>query len=88
MHLKRLFLVATTSYFYIFYSDVEGGWIGEGNIDDDPLFVDSENGDYHLKEGSPCIDTGDISLIAPGKDIDGDDRPQGDGVDMGSDEYK
>ncbi len=55
------------------YSDVEGGldgivieeggepeviW-GEGNIDADPLFVDPDNGDYHLTEDSPCIDTGD-----------------------------
>ncbi len=31
------------------YSDVQGGWPGEGNIDTDPLFVDPENGDYHLK---------------------------------------
>ncbi|MCP4262560.1 MAG: serine hydrolase [Planctomycetes bacterium] len=31
------------------YSDVQGGWPGEGNIVTDPLFVDLENGDYHLK---------------------------------------
>ncbi|MHC4206141.1 MAG: right-handed parallel beta-helix repeat-containing protein, partial [Planctomycetota bacterium] len=31
------------------YSDVQGGFIGEGNIDADPLFADSDNGDYHLK---------------------------------------
>jgi hypothetical protein len=31
------------------YSDVQGGWPGEGNIITDPLFVDPENGDYHLK---------------------------------------
>jgi len=31
------------------YSDVQGGWPGEGNIVTDPLFVDPENGDYHLK---------------------------------------
>jgi predicted outer membrane repeat protein len=28
-------------------------------IDEDPLFVDAENGDYHLTEDSPCIDVGD-----------------------------
>ncbi len=39
------------------YSDVQGGWEGVGNIDADPLFV--EAGDYHLTEGSPCIDAGD-----------------------------
>ena len=33
----------------ITYSDVQGGWAGEGNIDVDPLFADPDNGDYHLK---------------------------------------
>jgi len=53
------------------YSNIEGGrdaindhegdqitW-GEGNISEDPLFVDPDNGDYHLSENSPCIDAGD-----------------------------
>jgi len=50
----------------ITYSDVMGGWPGSGNIDADPLFVDSdgpdddpntwEDNDYHLGAGSPCID--------------------------------
>jgi hypothetical protein len=31
------------------YSDIQGGWIGEGNIDADPYFADPCNGDYHLK---------------------------------------
>jgi len=31
------------------YSDVKGGWPGEGNIDTDPLFADPDNEDYHLK---------------------------------------
>ena len=31
------------------YSDVQGGWPGEGNIDVDPCFADPCNGDYHLK---------------------------------------
>jgi hypothetical protein len=31
------------------YSDVQGGRDGEGNVDIDPLFADSESGDYHLK---------------------------------------
>jgi len=33
----------------ITYSDIQGGWPGEGNIDADPLFVNPNNGDYHLK---------------------------------------
>ncbi|MBT3169219.1 MAG: T9SS type A sorting domain-containing protein [Candidatus Cloacimonetes bacterium] len=43
----------------IAYSDIQGGYAGEGNIDLDPLFVDAANGDYHLTEFSPCIDAGD-----------------------------
>lgn len=31
------------------YSDVQGGFAGEGNIDAEPLFADPANGDYHLK---------------------------------------
>ena len=31
------------------YSDVQGGWPGEGNLDCDPCFADPCNGDYHLK---------------------------------------
>jgi len=33
------------------YSDIEGGWSGDGNnnIDADPCFVDAANGDYHLQ---------------------------------------
>jgi len=32
---------------------------GDGNISSDPLFVDEENGDFHLQTGSPCIDAGE-----------------------------
>jgi len=31
---------------------------GTGDISVDPLFVDPDGGDYHLQEGSPCIDSG------------------------------
>ena len=54
----------------ITYSDIQGGetgivtndngtvnW-GDGNIDDDPLFCDAENGDLTLYENSPCVGTG------------------------------
>ncbi len=38
------------------FSNVEGGWTGNGNIDSDPLF---EADGYSLSVGSPCIDAGD-----------------------------
>ena len=45
------------------YCCVEGGRPGEGNIDEDPMFIDPENGDYHLQLGSPCIDNGKNDAI-------------------------
>ena len=31
------------------FNDIQGGWEGDGNIDLDPLFADSENRNYYLK---------------------------------------
>jgi hypothetical protein len=64
------------------YSDIQGGYVGTGNIDADPLF----SGDgYHLTAGSPCIDAGTDAGVY--EDIDGDARPTGAGHDMGCDEF-
>lgn len=35
--------------FEICFNDIQGGWEGEGNIDQDPLFADPSAEDYHLK---------------------------------------
>ncbi len=47
------------------YSDIQGGWCGDGNIDADPLFAVGSLGDYYLShkqagqdDDSPCIDGG------------------------------
>jgi hypothetical protein len=69
------------------YSDIQGGYPSEGNIDADPLFADPDNDDYHLTSDSPCIDTG-TSEGAPNTDIDGTPRPQGIGYDMGAYEFE
>jgi hypothetical protein len=64
-----------------------------GNINDDPLFVDPTNGDYHLQSTSPCRDTGINPVpdyIEPGFvdfDFDGEVRPYGPGWDIGADEW-
>jgi hypothetical protein len=70
----------------IAFSDVKGGYAGDGNINADPMFVDPDKGDYRLREESPCIDTG-TSAGAPATDIEGKPRPQGAGFDMGAYEF-
>ncbi len=73
------------------YSDVQGGYAGEGNINADPCFCPI-SGDYHLMGGSPCIDagTGDPNAGLPDADFEGYARSadgDGDGVfrpDMGA----
>ena len=47
------------------YSDVEGGWPGEGNIDADPTFVLASERDYRLLWHSPCIDAGHPDSLDP-----------------------
>lgn len=55
-----------------------------GNISADPLFVDPASSDYHLQNGSPCINAGDASLPElPLTDLDGNDRVVDGMVDMG-----
>jgi len=69
------------------FSCVKGGWSGTGNIDADPLFVDSANGDFHLTWDSPCKDTGDNSTVTELYDFEGDPRIYNSTVDMGADEF-
>ncbi len=71
-------------------SVIQGGWTGDGNLDVDPRFVNSQLGDYHLRLDSPCVDAG--SSFGPFPDFDGDNGPldgDGDGIaqpDIGADE--
>ena len=54
---------------HINYCDIQGGYAGTGNIDDDPLFTDPGSGFYYLQWNeehiSPCIDSGDPTIIDP-----------------------
>ena len=89
----------------IAYSVIEGGEAGivtnnngvvywlEGNIDSDPLFINPDDGDFHLQETSPCIGAGideieinGIWYYAPDFDIEGNPRPNPSGSmpDMGA----
>jgi hypothetical protein len=61
----------------ISYSDIQGcgdsaawdsncGSNGGGNIDADPLFIDTENDNLRLDEGSPAIDAGNNNALPAG----------------------
>jgi hypothetical protein len=63
---------------------VQGGYLGTGNIDADPLF---DTDGIHLLEGSPCVNAGDPDGdYTDQADVDGEDRVQQCRVDMGADE--
>jgi len=53
-------------------SDIENGWTGDGNINEDPQFIDALNGNFGISwkdypnnniTKSLCIDAGDISTL-------------------------
>ncbi len=48
---------------------------GVGNITADPMFVDAAHGDFRLRPGSPCIDTGTDLVGLTTTDITGLPRP-------------
>ncbi len=64
-----------------------------GNLDENPLFVDLNNGDLHLQLGSPAIDSGSNAANGLPTDLGGNPRiVDGDGdtigiIDMGAFEY-
>ncbi|MCD6288495.1 MAG: hypothetical protein J7M12_05215 [Candidatus Hydrogenedentes bacterium] len=59
------------------YSDVRGGYSGEGNIDVEPMFVDPASDDYRMQPNSPCIGAGaggtDMGAFTFA-DVSGDDK--------------
>ncbi len=40
------------------YSDIQGGWVGTANIDENPEFIDAASDNYRLELESPCFDKG------------------------------
>jgi parallel beta-helix repeat protein len=75
----------------IFYSNIQniqGGWFGEGNINEEPMFSDPNGPEYDLRLSplSPCVDSGDPRYVPePNEtDLDGYPRIVGGRVDMGA----
>jgi len=82
------------------YSDIEGGWPGDGNIDVPAAFANPAASDYRLTQDSALIDAGtNLSDAQFGgivsdfesdpRGLNGSDEPRGDGsdYDIGYDEY-
>ncbi len=81
---------AWNSVVSVYYSDIQGGYSGVGIIDVDPMFVSPGNGDFHLQDDSPCIDSGSSNEVPywVETDFEGDNRFFGDAVEMGADEAR
>ncbi|MEA3475208.1 MAG: choice-of-anchor Q domain-containing protein [Candidatus Cloacimonadota bacterium] len=87
----------------ISYTNIDGGigaintnnngtinWL-EGNIDADPMFVDTLNNNYQLLQGSPCIDAGTpdtTGLNLPETDLAGNPRIYNGRIDIGAYEWQ
>lgn len=84
----------------VYYSSIQG-WSKNNsyhNVNEDPLFVDADgpddivgtiDDDFRLQSGSPCIDTGEKSMVPEYvlEDLDGLPRIQNGLVDMGAYEF-
>lgn len=79
----------STGLLKVYFCDVRGGWPGAGNIDADPIYVDSAGEDFHLTFHSPCRNRGNNSAPGlPATDFEGDPRIPPYGItDMGADEF-
>ncbi len=86
----------TAGEYEIEYNDIQGGWVGVGNIDADPRFADPDAGDYHLKSAAGRWDPATQSWVNddvtspcidtgdPGFDVGDEPEPNGQRVDMGA----
>jgi hypothetical protein len=88
-----------SSIFIVSYSNIQGGWPGQGNIDADPLFVDpfgldniqgTEDDNLQLTVNSPCIDSGDPNYtpVPNETDLDENRRIVKGLIDMGAYEFQ
>ncbi len=86
---------ATTGFYYTTLQEGESSVgklgivelvYGPGMKELDPLFVDPQDVNYRLQDGSPCIDAGlldSLAILIPDKDLDSMPRVNGSFIDMG-----
>ncbi|MEX2382610.1 MAG: immunoglobulin domain-containing protein [Opitutales bacterium] len=76
---------------------IQGGYPGEGNLSENPLFVDPQDpagpdgafgafdDGFRLRPGSPAMDAGENAFVEEGEvDLAGNPRIQGESVDLGA----
>jgi hypothetical protein len=97
----QVYLWETNSQASFYHCNIEGGqegfagsgsggaFVGEyiNNLDTDPLFESSAQGNFRLTNVSPCIDAGmpdTTGLMIPETDLDGELRIVGNHIDMGA----
>jgi parallel beta-helix repeat protein len=51
------------------YCNISGGWPGQGNIDCDPMFCNSDSGDFHIDGNSCCVGAGQNGEIVGAQGI-------------------
>ncbi len=73
--------------YYTTFCNIEDGYEGDGNINEDPLFVGFGGHPYALSPESPCVDAGEpdtLGLRLPTIDLAGLPRFDDGGIDMGA----
>ncbi len=73
--------------FYTRWSDIDGGYPGEGNFNVDPFFLESGEHPYGLQDESPCLNRGaadTTGLNLPALDLAGNSRLVAGRLDVGA----
>jgi hypothetical protein len=60
-------LVSPASSNPVLYSDIQGGYSGQGNINADPLFASAADSDYHLKSRLGRYESGTDTWVTDGE---------------------